>query len=342
MRRVFIRADGNSKMGLGHIFRAMAVAEMLQSDFACTIWMNNPPVAVAQEVGARFENKNSAFTSAQEEISAITQTLKPDDILILDGYHFNDQYQQAIKPHVQCMISIDDIAATPFYSDIVINHGSENMQARYQVNTTTKLLLGPRYAMLRQPFLAAAEAEVRTIDAIGGVFICMGGADPFNVTTRLVRVAGQIDTIKQLTVVIGGAYNFQAELNTVISQLPAHIKCTTYISINAEKIIELLRDTQIAICPASTVALEAASVRTGLLTGMVADNQEAIHNMILQAGAAMSVGDFNMATDEELVGALEQMDDPVLLNNIIKNQQKFIDGLSSQRIKQAINEICKC
>ena len=34
-QRVYFRADGHAKMGLGHVIRSLALAEMLKEDFDC-------------------------------------------------------------------------------------------------------------------------------------------------------------------------------------------------------------------------------------------------------------------------------------------------------------------
>ena len=40
-KKVVLRADGNSKIGLGHVYRLLALAEMLKEDFECVLAMND-------------------------------------------------------------------------------------------------------------------------------------------------------------------------------------------------------------------------------------------------------------------------------------------------------------
>jgi len=35
MQKLIIRADGNKRIGLGHIYRALALGDMLKNDFDC-------------------------------------------------------------------------------------------------------------------------------------------------------------------------------------------------------------------------------------------------------------------------------------------------------------------
>jgi spore coat polysaccharide biosynthesis predicted glycosyltransferase SpsG len=49
-KQVIIRADGNSEIGYGHIFRCLALAQMLNEDFECWFYSQNPPTLLKQEI----------------------------------------------------------------------------------------------------------------------------------------------------------------------------------------------------------------------------------------------------------------------------------------------------
>jgi spore coat polysaccharide biosynthesis predicted glycosyltransferase SpsG len=41
-RKVILRADGNSEIGLGHVYRSLALAEMLNEDFETVFLIKKP------------------------------------------------------------------------------------------------------------------------------------------------------------------------------------------------------------------------------------------------------------------------------------------------------------
>src|SRR5205823_2163783 len=94
----------------------------------------------------------------------------------------------------------------------------------------------------------------------------------------------------------------------------------------------LLMQSEIAICPASTVAMEVCCARIGLLTGTVIDNQFHTHQQLLNGGCCVSVGDFNLASLNNIENQLSQLSDIKNINRIISNQMKAIDGFSGERI----------
>ena len=53
-RKVIFRADGSARIGLGHLIRCQALAEMLADDFDCAFALAEAPAAVAEAVAARF------------------------------------------------------------------------------------------------------------------------------------------------------------------------------------------------------------------------------------------------------------------------------------------------
>ena len=84
----------------------------------------------------------------------------------------------------------------------------------------TRLLLGPRYAMLRREFQAMRDWR-REIPAVGRkLLITMGGSDPDNFTLRLIKTFPKISVPDlEITVVAGGSNPQLAELRRRVAGL---------------------------------------------------------------------------------------------------------------------------
>jgi UDP-2,4-diacetamido-2,4,6-trideoxy-beta-L-altropyranose hydrolase len=331
--RIIFRADGNSEMGLGHLVRTMALMEMLKESFHCVLWLRDPGEKVRLALDLSIAHKlMPVFDSVAEEIESMQRELLRSDILVLDGYHFDSNYQLALKPFVHKLVSIDDLAETYFYADLVINHGSREIVKRYRTEPYSKILAGVQYLLLRKPFIEAALKLRPEVTSIDSLFICMGGADPYNVTNKVLRVALQLPFLQRIVVVVGGAYSFRQELDDQLKSLDNGKIVSLEKGVSAARMVTLIEQSHLAIAPASSIALEIASVKSGLLTAMVADNQQAIHNMIIENGCAVSAGDFNTISENALRDAILQMNNLPLLNGMIKKQAVFIDGLSGSRL----------
>ena len=50
MKRIYFRADGNAQIGLGHVIRSLALAEILKDEFACHFIIRKPLQTLKEEI----------------------------------------------------------------------------------------------------------------------------------------------------------------------------------------------------------------------------------------------------------------------------------------------------
>ncbi len=128
--------------------------------------------------------------------------------VVVDGYRFNSDYQRALKAAGCKILFLDDYGHANHYSaDLVMNQNVGASEALYASREPyTRLLLGPRYALLRREF-TEWRAWKREVSPTGRrVLVTMGGSDPENVTERVVEaltLVGLADL--EAIVVVGGS-----------------------------------------------------------------------------------------------------------------------------------------
>lgn len=329
------RADGDSNIGLGHVFRLLSLIELCKEVFQCVFVIRQRDNKLFELVSSYCE----IFSISEDnEVEDMLELLSPSDILVLDGYNFGSDYQKKIKPVIRKLVMIDDTAEFHFYADLVINHGGDPIVDKYIKEDYTKLLTGFNYLIVRPEFLAAARIS-RSVSRTESVFICMGGADPFNVTLKAIRACMETGYVTNIIVVTGSAYCNKSELENLIMEGIKSKSITHHENISAAKMVELIGASQVAICPASSVALEVCCVKTGLLTGTVIANQLHILEQLINAGCCFSIGDFNMASAENIKTHLESIFDKTVINIMIEKQEKVIDGLSGIRILEEFKKL---
>ena len=76
------------------------------------------------------------------------------DWVVVDGYQFGADYQSLIKSAEFKVLFMDDyVHAEPYTADLVLNQNLQASPSLYaKRGSSTDLLLGPRYAMLRREF----------------------------------------------------------------------------------------------------------------------------------------------------------------------------------------------
>jgi spore coat polysaccharide biosynthesis predicted glycosyltransferase SpsG len=91
--------------------------------------------------------------------------------IVLDGFHFGEHIQRAIKSVGYRLLVLDDMAGFSHYAaDIIVNQNLHADVLEYSCDPGTKRLLGTKYAILRREFRErkglkrqiASAGEVRT------------------------------------------------------------------------------------------------------------------------------------------------------------------------------------
>ena len=213
--KLYLRADGNSNIGLGHLMRCKALADILRDNFECIFIVNNPDNAISQMVEICYSLISISFNNLKEELLYLQKILCKKDILVADGYQFDHFYQTKVRSMVNKFVMVDDKAEHYFDCDVIFNHGDISVLPKYNKTDSTILYAGLDYLILRNEFLKASK-ESREIKSLESAFICMGGADPFDATIKVANAVAQCGFIKKLTVVTGSAYEKSEALERIL------------------------------------------------------------------------------------------------------------------------------
>lgn len=305
--RLVFRADGNAAIGLGHLVRLLALADMLRGLAPGVFLVRAPTAAVAQLLESEgWEVQplpaNPSLTAEAEELARAF--LRPTDVLVLDGYAFTQPYQQALRASGCGLVAVDDLRAWPVVADVVINHSPGVRAGDYQAPATTRLLLGPTFSLLRRAFLAAA-APPRLSSDFSSALVCFGGADPLRLTARALGALLELPQLQRVGVVVGSAFGDADALQQLANRQSGR-EIIIYRNVEAARMANLLREYAVAVVPASTVLIEALVLGRPAITGYYADNQRALAGYVSAHQQAFSVGNFADLTAEALALALRQ------------------------------------
>lgn len=283
---IFFRADGNSQMGLGHIFRSLALADMLKNDFDCRFMVRMPLEALKPKINAiasLIELPHPENDNAEAEHIA-EHYLTGAEIVVLDGYHFRTQYQASIKASGAKLVCIDDIYAYHFVADVIINHAGGLSSELYSKEPTSLCYIGLDYALLQAPFLEAAKQKDNSSKKDNSIFVCLGGADPKNDTVKVLQKVEELTPGASIFLVLGASYQHKEALNHFLETSVLKIKMLSNLS--AQEMVFYMQQCSNAICPPSTISYEYLSAGGNLYLHTIADNQNSIFDYFTKTGLA--------------------------------------------------------
>ncbi|MBO0356619.1 UDP-2,4-diacetamido-2,4,6-trideoxy-beta-L-altropyranose hydrolase [Hymenobacter sp. BT186] len=305
--RIIFRADGNAQIGLGHVVRSLALAAVVEAVGPCYFAVQQPTAAVrnllAQAGVTLIELPEQPWLAEAHYLSS--SVLQASDIVVLDGYHFDRAYQEIIKNAGCRLVCIDDLHATSFVADLIINHSPGVTPCNYSALPGTRYCLGPGFSLLRPAFLRHALAPTAAPVPISNVLLCFGGADPQQVTTRMLTALLALPAIQQIGVVLGGAFNEQAALTEILAQHTTG-RIEVHRNIPAEALVTLLLRYQVVVCPASTVLIESLILGRAALTGYYVENQRHLADYVHAHQQAFSLGDLTQLPNAALPATLQQ------------------------------------
>ena len=287
-RKVVFRADGNLKIGYGHFIRTLGIASIINKDFYCIYATQTPSEYQLKEIKKNCKEViklNNSSKSNQDFLSY----LNGDEIVVLDNYNFNSDYQLKIKQKGCKVIYIDDLNEKEFVCDGLINNIPGYPKSSFKKQKYTKLYLGIDYALLRKEFFNPKWRQVKKVEK--KIFLSFGGSDAYNISEKIIQYLVEIDSSFKLHVLLGDAYK-------QIDALHKYPNLKIHKNISANKVAALISSSSLCIVPASSLLNEVACINSKTIIGYFADNQVQPYKYFVKEKLAIGVGDYRNLTIE--------------------------------------------
>lgn len=298
-RKICFRTDASAEIGYGHFIRTLALADMLKDDFECVFYTQSP--TEYQRTEAEKVCKLVALPADDSRFQLFLDSLVGNEIVVLDNYFYTTDYQHAIREKGCKLVCIDDPHGIHYVCDVLISHGFSK-PTDFDAEPYTEIYTGIEWALLRSPFLRKIDFEQKRNNSI---VLNFGGADPFQVTERVVGLLLKLNLSYQIKVILGDRV-FLSEKNR--SQVQ------TLHNLSAEQMAELFNNSALGIFTASTVCIEGLSRRLPLIVGYDVDNQERSYLRMRSEGLISPLGWLQDVTSESLLEAIKGVKDLKSIN----------------------------
>ncbi|MHC4843928.1 MAG: UDP-2,4-diacetamido-2,4,6-trideoxy-beta-L-altropyranose hydrolase, partial [Planctomycetota bacterium] len=226
---LIFRADAGQQIGIGHVMRCLALAQCWHEAGGQVIFaIGDETPSLSERLragGLRVSNLSTKKGSTQDAMQTAEIALQAGaSWVVVDGYHFDSDYQQYLKNSGIRVLLIDDCGYTSHcFADIILNqniHASDNLYQKRE--SDTRLLLGTNYVLLRKEFLKWQDWK-RVIRDLGSkVLVTFGGTDPHKLTLKTLQALKKISIHNlHVVVVVGGNNSDHEELQPAIDELHA-------------------------------------------------------------------------------------------------------------------------
>jgi UDP-2,4-diacetamido-2,4,6-trideoxy-beta-L-altropyranose hydrolase len=324
--RVIFRADGNPKIGYGHFVRTLGIAGLINVDFHCIYATILPTEYQITEIN-KVCNEVIFLPDDNSNFDLFFKYLEPNDIVVVDDYNFEENYQNRIREIGCKLIYIDDHNDKNYVCDVLINNIPGFSSESFKKEKYTKLCLGTDYALLRKEFF---NPNLRSIvKNENSIFISFGGSDVFNISEKIIEFLNRISNKFIINLLIGDGYKYFDNL----AKFPNLI---IHKNINANDVAQLIAVSGLCIIPASSLLNEAASIGSNLLIGYFADNQIQPYNYFVNNNLALGIGDYRNLDFLVFEKKIEQLSST---NYLIENQKKIYHYQQETNLKKIFYDI---
>jgi len=344
---ILIRADANTQIGSGHLMRCLALAQGLKRAGHETVFLT-----ATEDSGLLKRLENEGFgiyllDKALELREDARQTKRMTEHfgcnwVVTDGYNFTEEYQRLVMDFPRRILEplqgqirllcIDDIAKTHFVADIVLNQNTSVSKDVYSCESHTKLLLGPKYALIRQEFLRAKAGFTRRFpQKANNILVTFGGEDSRNMTLKVLRAIDTLDDPEMAIKVVVGELNPHIEaLRSFITKSQLNFEILTNVG---SEMPELMKWADLTITVVGSTLWELCLLKVPTIAGIVTDNQKNVASALSDIGAVRNVGWLVERSVEELADDIDHcIQDSALRKSMSDSMAQVVDGKGVERV----------
>jgi CMP-N-acetylneuraminic acid synthetase/spore coat polysaccharide biosynthesis predicted glycosyltransferase SpsG len=291
--RILFRADGSSAIGMGHVYRSLAIADALRTvsqadvgflmcadhgEGVITVSRHGYPVRVA---------KDSRVETLLEHVRDFSPA-----ILINDLQRLDTDYVRALShlgaTTVNLVDTLDDLERTEHYAQVIVSVMGEDRE------TPEGFYAGPEYAILRSHFHGKRKL-VREEPRL--VLLSFGGSDPQGLTLKAARALEALDPELEVVAVAGPAFSYRREFEELQPRLSRKIPL---INEAGGHIADLMLEADVVVCSGGMSVYEIAALGTpGIVLGQNAREDRrmrefARHGTVEYLGLGIEVEDASL------------------------------------------------
>ncbi|WP_027963781.1 UDP-2,4-diacetamido-2,4,6-trideoxy-beta-L-altropyranose hydrolase [Halalkalibacillus halophilus] len=338
---IFIRTDASVDISTGHVMRCLVLAEDLRQHQCHVIFIcretSGHMIKVIEQKGfevwtlPQYKNAQTNLqkwieknweTDAKETIELLSKQVKVS-WLIVDHYSLEIKWERMIKPYVNRLMVIDDLANRLHECALLLDQNVAKMGPCKYLNLVTEgtvVLSGPKYCLLRQEFREKRCTRARN-GKVKRILISFGGSDPTNETFKVLQAIHVMDRPEIIVdVVIGDTNPNFSDIKDICEFIPE-----ATIHFQVDYIAKLMFQADLAIGAGGSTTWERCFMGLPSLTIETADNQSEILSLLSERGVIEHLGKSEDVKPMDITARLQHlMNSPLKVKKMEKEARSIM------------------
>lgn len=318
---VLFHTCGNHAIGMGHVVRSLALAQALEES--------------PESVQIRFAVQEVGEGVRQIESCGFPVRLwdEPDplqpDVAVIDVPNPNVEFFKKLREAGVLTVSVDDPGPARYAADLAFSMLYAPAATR-PLGCGTREFGGFGYFALQQGFANLPPKGIH--ERAYRVLVAQGGSDTYGVLPRICKVLRQMQRDLDVNVIVGPAFQHNADLQGSIGTDPR-------FSIRRQPAsrVAIMQETDLAVSAAGITAFELAAAGVPMLLLVSEPKEVETAVSLAHEGAAVYPGHSSHVSDDSLTAAITALlDDPVRRRALSRRGQALVDGHGARRVIDAI------
>jgi CMP-N-acetylneuraminic acid synthetase/spore coat polysaccharide biosynthesis predicted glycosyltransferase SpsG len=326
--RVLFRVDGGAALGMGHVYRSLAIADALRASSRAeiaflmsaehtegllTVSRHGYPVRVVAGRGQE---------AGLEHIRDFAPAILINDLPAIDAAYLTALSHLGATT-VNLVDTLSDLETTEHYAQVIVsamNHDRETPEGFYG---------GPAYAILRDQF-RGRQKEVREEPQM--VLLSFGGSDPQGLTLKAARALDTLPPTVKILAVAGPAFSYRKEFEALEPTLRRRVPL-----INEAAIADLMLEADVLVGSGGMSVYETAALGTpGIVLGQNLREDQRMREFA-RYGTIEYLGLGSDVAEDRITGAVRALLlDTARRREMSRRGRELVDGLGASRAAEVI------
>ncbi len=361
VKKLYIRADGNSEIGMGHVMRCISIGEAVRRLSVCGqncteeqaysdggetcrwgeceapevhfLLAGEQAVAAVERAGFPYTVLHTDYQNMESEIPLLEKILQGEaKVFLVDSYYVTPAYLQYLRTKGK-VAYVDDVNAFSYPVDAIINGNVYGAEMEYELfYSHTEVWGGLRFSPLRGEY--ALHRGKRKEEYI---LVTTGSSDPHHLAEKIVGELLRANWTKQEKIcVVCGQFSQSMEQLRRWEQEDERlmVKC------NVPDMWNAMNGAKLAITAGGSTMNELACMGVPMIGFSFVDNQERIARIYREKDYSHYGGNYLLQGDgmiSEICRAAEELCADVKLRNAYSERlMEQVDGEGSKRLAERL------